>query len=1071
MIRNLSTGFLAFLFLIFFSVETCAQEESFRITNRQASPETKMQQNDNVSNVDMFRGIVTSSIPIYTFIGREYNLPISLAYSSSGIKVDQLAGTVGLGWNLNVGGRITRVVNRIPDDDDYPTGILPECYQTESEIALSPEQRQDFYKTNVGGFEDIFKFFAPAVTSSLVNPKIHTSVSPGGYINGRDAEWIVTGEDGTKFYFGQNSVTEKIATTSVIGSPNCPNIEVGSTTAWLLTKIISKNSLDEYTFNYTSYEWLDNIPADGEGKEIIVNGLSTTIRLNNSSYRVNQQMLTSVYHNNEKIFGFNYAPREDLRFIGSTTVGNALSEILFYNYKSNSVFRKLAFTYTYFGNTDEPSYLGKRLKLDEITFYGKNSDNGWTVGDSYGFKYIAPESVPAITSFARDYLGLYNAKNTNVNLLPYTGHRDYNFEASLAGTLYHITYPSKGYAVFEYEQNAKKGGYGTTFIPQSTHTETKEIIYVEIETSNNLSCYELPEDYVVASPIMQAANFNNFPNNPVQYPSNTHVCNNVRTAIMRINQSGNYNLNASGEGIYLIQPLTVGCAAADLEQTCVFAFNNCLVPTQDIYYTGTASSQNNNYTYGGITNETSVKPFDAGNYQVTLWNYGIYSGVGITRNEEESIIDPAYTVNNDTIEQLTDGFRIRSITNYSSQNNPATKKVFKYRVGIPTDRINNVMEEHTENSVTFTNLSRGYTNAPEIINYPEVYEVVVDENGVDNGYTLNTFSFDYDYPLECHNYPFNYSNDPFSPVVINLTPTKNGQLQTVEIFNNDQLLVGKSEYWYNRGNGYDTDTDPTGSYGKFLQQSLSEVTKTDFFAAEDEIHTTTHYEIGGATQCDLELMTNEYETLHYFYEHPVLESQPTTITSSVKGTKKMEYMPFDGYFNRMPVVRYFVGTVSEAKQNQPLEIVYGFDYDVEGNRVTTTRYTPGTISPASYQTTIWGYSNGFPIATLQNIKYSDIEAARPQLIAEIQALSAVAVTPVSELALRNKLQELKSAYPDKMTSTFTYNPVFGMTSATDPKGQIIIYEYDALGRQSITKKEDPVTHEQFIVSENKYHSR
>lgn len=66
--------------------------------------------------VDMFTGTATVNIPLYTIQSRGGSLPISLSYNTSGVKVRQLGTSVGLGWNLNVGGMISRDVRGTPDE-------------------------------------------------------------------------------------------------------------------------------------------------------------------------------------------------------------------------------------------------------------------------------------------------------------------------------------------------------------------------------------------------------------------------------------------------------------------------------------------------------------------------------------------------------------------------------------------------------------------------------------------------------------------------------------------------------------------------------------------------------------------------------------------------------------------------------------------------------------------------------------------------------------------------------------------------------------------------------------------
>lgn len=71
----------------------------------------------------MFTGAVDVSIPIYEINADNYTLPITLNYQTSGIRPDQHPGWAGLGWSLNAGGAIVRVVNDFPDDADEVRGI------------------------------------------------------------------------------------------------------------------------------------------------------------------------------------------------------------------------------------------------------------------------------------------------------------------------------------------------------------------------------------------------------------------------------------------------------------------------------------------------------------------------------------------------------------------------------------------------------------------------------------------------------------------------------------------------------------------------------------------------------------------------------------------------------------------------------------------------------------------------------------------------------------------------------------------------------------------------------------
>jgi hypothetical protein len=71
--------------------------------------------------VSKYTGIPSVSIPIYTIQDGSFSLPIDLSYHGGGIKVEEDASWVGLGWNLNYGGQISRVV-RGGEEDFSTTG-------------------------------------------------------------------------------------------------------------------------------------------------------------------------------------------------------------------------------------------------------------------------------------------------------------------------------------------------------------------------------------------------------------------------------------------------------------------------------------------------------------------------------------------------------------------------------------------------------------------------------------------------------------------------------------------------------------------------------------------------------------------------------------------------------------------------------------------------------------------------------------------------------------------------------------------------------------------------------------
>ncbi|WP_133176927.1 hypothetical protein [Terrimonas sp.] len=71
--------------------------------------------------VSLNTGIPSISIPLYTINVNGISLPIELRYHASGIKVNQQSSWVGLGWDLSIEPQITRSINGKPDEESYLT--------------------------------------------------------------------------------------------------------------------------------------------------------------------------------------------------------------------------------------------------------------------------------------------------------------------------------------------------------------------------------------------------------------------------------------------------------------------------------------------------------------------------------------------------------------------------------------------------------------------------------------------------------------------------------------------------------------------------------------------------------------------------------------------------------------------------------------------------------------------------------------------------------------------------------------------------------------------------------------
>lgn len=110
-------------FLFFISVACHAQvnnglliDSRYGSSEKSSTPSNDLSSTFTTEDVNNFSGSSKIQIPIYQIKLKGLTIPIALNYNNTGIKVNQNATWVGLGWSLNAGGVITRSVYGFPDD-------------------------------------------------------------------------------------------------------------------------------------------------------------------------------------------------------------------------------------------------------------------------------------------------------------------------------------------------------------------------------------------------------------------------------------------------------------------------------------------------------------------------------------------------------------------------------------------------------------------------------------------------------------------------------------------------------------------------------------------------------------------------------------------------------------------------------------------------------------------------------------------------------------------------------------------------------------------------------------------
>ncbi len=443
--------------------------------------------------VGYYTGAPNISIPLYTVQSRDLTVPISLSYSAGGIKVEEAASSVGLGWALSAGGVITRTVRGLPDDQ--PSGFIDGNHNVSTTLAgmaVTPitQQTKDLI-TNIGaGFfdaePDIYYFNFCGHTGKFIMDedgncytiplqKIKIQFVKSGF---SIESWVITTPDGMQYSFGSPygsyDAKERCTTHNICtGSP--PGIPTTVTTGWYLKSIVNPLQTTSINFNYNQCVYnVSNLHQDVTYQFDHVDGGVTGGAPPPQSYCVNANQfhsvrLTSIDFNNGKvIFTSDTTSRPD----GMSMVTKILV-------KGSGNFRKeYRLSYDYLG---DPQTNG-RLMLDSVKEVVSDSVTGNILSgpvNSYRFQYNTTQ-LPDRLSYAQDIWGYYNGHIENTTLIKqepwrnyYTGqysilpgsNRQVDQFYAQAGILQKITYPTGGSTSFVYESN-RQGNLITDMTPK-----------------------------------------------------------------------------------------------------------------------------------------------------------------------------------------------------------------------------------------------------------------------------------------------------------------------------------------------------------------------------------------------------------------------------------------------------------------------------------------------------------------------------------------------------------------------------------------------------------------------------
>lgn len=440
-----------------------------------ASPEVSSLLNDVSFSSSLYTGSAQTNFNFHTLKLGSFQMPITAEYFTNGIRVDDIPSRIGLGWNLNAGGYVSRVVRDEPDGSSTflnpPANLWQKDQNLYNYLNLASGQGYDTewdeYSYSFNGYSG--RFYVDengnGVTIPLNNLKIKV------YGHNSESKYIeIFTPDGVKYEFGFTTKEQtRQITYQTDGNYGYATKNYITETAWFLDRITTA----ENQLISLYYSPVITTAVTGNFQQMVkpyfssnvCNGTtcSSSITTGTNFTKYDTYYLTNISCSSE-VVDFFYESRPDnsgdvrLKTLSIRNVGLILS--------------KKYYRFDYYTPTSNNNSINKRYFLTAIrqkeigTGNSADQDSGNFL--IYGYDYFDMNSMPDRLTNSQDWFGYNNGKTSNAYLVPFissfanyvvNGYSGSDRNPSdvtdiQKGTLQKIILPTGGYKQFEYEQHS-----------------------------------------------------------------------------------------------------------------------------------------------------------------------------------------------------------------------------------------------------------------------------------------------------------------------------------------------------------------------------------------------------------------------------------------------------------------------------------------------------------------------------------------------------------------------------------------------------------------------------------------